>query len=79
MYYKTIFFFFPCPYFLGFFFKKLLSYTLFVPMIDGLHSPHRPQEHRLSAHWSVGTSERATTAGASSQLTTMCISGAGAF
>jgi hypothetical protein len=29
-------------------------------MIDSSHLPHRPQEHRLSAHWSVGTSGCAT-------------------
>jgi hypothetical protein len=31
-------------------FTKLLSYTLLVPMIDGSHSPHSPQEHWLSAY-----------------------------
>jgi hypothetical protein len=30
-------------------------------MIDGKHSPYRTQEHRPTARWSAGTSERATT------------------
>jgi hypothetical protein len=51
--------------FLGFF-KKLLSYTFLVPMIDGSHLPHRPQEHRPSTHWSVGTLGCATAVGATS-------------
>jgi hypothetical protein len=32
-------------------------------MIDGSYSPHRMQEHRLTARWTAGTSERATTPG----------------
>jgi hypothetical protein len=30
-------------------------------MIDGSYSPYRTQEHRPTARWSAGTSERATT------------------
>jgi hypothetical protein len=59
--------------------KKLLSYTLLVPMMDGPHLPHRSQEHRSSAHWSIGTSGRAIVAGATTRLTTAHISGGGAF
>jgi hypothetical protein len=48
-------------------------------ILDGLPSPHSPQEHRSSAHWSAGILGLATTAGDVAQLTTIRTSGGGAF
>jgi hypothetical protein len=48
-------------------------------MIDGSHSPHHTQDHRLSAHWSAGTTGCATAPGVIVRRATARITGGGAF